>query len=89
MQIFKTKASFALIAEIVERFPTIPWEGGRTLGKLNGRVELSHVKFQYPTRDAIVLSDLSLSVDPGQTVALVLTSYFDLSSIQQVGLIIR
>jgi ATP-binding cassette subfamily B (MDR/TAP) protein 1 len=70
-EVFKTKASFAMIAEIVERTPEIPNKGGRRLDRINGQVDLSKLRFKYPTRDALVLNDLSLSVKPGQTVALV------------------
>lgn len=70
-EVFKTKASFAMIAEIVERTPEIPNRGGRRLDRINGQVDLSKLRFKYPTRDALVLNDLSLSVKPGQTVALV------------------
>ncbi len=74
-QVFKTKASFAMIAEIVERTPEIPNRGGRRLDRINGQVDLSKLRFKYPTRDALVLNDLSLSVKPGQTVALVPTHH--------------
>jgi len=70
-QVFKTKAAFAMIADIVERMPEIPPQGGRTLEHFNGQVELVKVSFKYPTREDIVLRDLSLSVHTGQTVALV------------------
>jgi ATP-binding cassette subfamily B (MDR/TAP) protein 1 len=70
-EVFKTKAAFAMIADIVERMPEIPPQGGRTLEHFNGQVELVKVSFKYPTREDIVLRDLSLSVHTGQTVALV------------------
>jgi ABC-type bacteriocin/lantibiotic exporter with double-glycine peptidase domain len=69
--VFKTKAAFAMIAEIVERTPEIPVKGGRRLDRIEGRVDLQKLRFKYPTRDAVVLNDLSFSVEPGQTVALV------------------
>lgn len=60
-----------MIADIVERMPEIPSQGGRRLDRINGQVDLTKINFKYPTRDAIVLKELSLSVRPGQTVALV------------------
>lgn len=60
-----------MIAEIVERMPAIPSQGGRTLDRLTGQVDLVKLNFKYPTRDTVVLNDLSLSVRPGQTVAFV------------------
>ena len=44
----------------------------RAGARLAGRVEFSGVSFAYPTRpDVVVLKDLSLTVEPEQTVALV------------------
>ena len=44
----------------------------RAGARLAGRVEFRGVSFAYPTRpDVVVLKDLSLTVEPGQTVALV------------------
>jgi ATP-binding cassette subfamily B protein len=36
-----------------------------------GRLELRHVSYRYPGRDRPALDDISLSIDPGETVALV------------------
>jgi ATP-binding cassette subfamily B protein len=36
-----------------------------------GRVTLSHVTFRYPNRDRPALEDISLVIEPGETVALV------------------
>ncbi|KAL6071258.1 Multidrug resistance protein 1 [Balamuthia mandrillaris] len=71
--IFKTRASFALIQEIINTQPTIPYAGGKRLpgDTLEGHIEFEHVSFTYPTREVEVLSDLSFSIEPGQTVALV------------------
>lgn len=40
-------------------------------GMLQGRVELSHIRFRYSDNDPLVLDDLSLSAQPGQFVAVV------------------
>lgn len=46
--------------------------GGKVLQNMSGRIQLDGVEFAYPTReDVTVLKDFSLTVEPGQTVALV------------------
>jgi len=55
---------------------------------LQGKIELKDVKFAYPTRpDQLVLNGLSLTIEPGQTVALVGPSGCGKSTI--VGLLER
>ena len=46
-------------------------EGQQTLERVKGRVEFRDVKFRYPTSDQTVLKSFSLTIEPGQTVALV------------------
>ena len=46
-------------------------ETRRPVGKLSGRVELSHVSFRYSDNMPMVLDDLSLRIRPGEYVALV------------------
>ena len=41
------------------------------MGKLSGRIELSHVSFRYSDNMPMVLDDLSLRIRPGEYVALV------------------
>lgn len=65
------------ISETIARIPVIDSANpeGTTLAEVRGRIEFSHVNFRYPSRpDALVLPDFSLTVEPGQTVALVGTS---------------
>ena len=45
--------------------------GQLTLGQAKGEIRFEQVSFQYPGHDQQVLSDVSFSVQPGQTVALV------------------
>jgi ABC transporter fused permease/ATP-binding protein len=60
------------VFELLDRQPLMINRGGRTLERLDGAVELDQVDFRYPARpDVTVLSRLSLSVAPGQVVALV------------------
>lgn len=71
-EVFKTKASFGLISEIVERVPDINYCGGNVVATgIKGNVKFDNVTFKYPTRDINVLQGLSFDVKPGQTVALV------------------
>ncbi|MFO0618261.1 MAG: ABC transporter transmembrane domain-containing protein [Polyangiaceae bacterium] len=60
------------VFELLDRRPTIPLEGGRTLDRVEGRVEFERVSFHYPTRpDVPVLVDLDLAVRPREVVAIV------------------
>ena len=47
-------------------------EGKISAENLKGRIELKHVYFAYPTRpEQVILKDVSLTIEPGQQVALV------------------
>lgn len=45
--------------------------GNITLGRAHGQVDFDKIGFTYPGRDKRVLNDISLSIAPGETVALV------------------
>ena len=45
--------------------------GGNTLGEVNGRVEFHKIAFRYPGAQSDAISDVSFSVEAGQTVAVV------------------
>ncbi|MFL6671660.1 MAG: lipid A export permease/ATP-binding protein MsbA [Massilia sp.] len=45
--------------------------GTRVLGRARGHLQFEHVSFRYPGAHALALSNVSLDVRPGQTVALV------------------
>ena len=45
--------------------------GGSTLGEVNGRVEFHNIAFRYPGAQSDAISDVSFSVEAGQTVAVV------------------
>jgi subfamily B ATP-binding cassette protein MsbA len=45
--------------------------GTRVLGRAKGYLHLDHVSFRYPNAHGLALSNVSLDVQPGQTVALV------------------
>eukprot|EP01113_Clastostelium_recurvatum_P035813 TRINITY_DN5027_c0_g1_i2.p1 TRINITY_DN5027_c0_g1~~TRINITY_DN5027_c0_g1_i2.p1 ORF type:complete len:797 (-),score=180.16 TRINITY_DN5027_c0_g1_i2:7-2397(-) len=60
------------IFELLDRKPTINFEAGDVLPKVEGHLELHNVTFAYPSRpESNVLSNFSLSIEPGQVVALV------------------
>ncbi|ATG74517.1 lipid transporter ATP-binding/permease [Zobellella denitrificans] len=46
-------------------------EGDRPLARARGRIEFDHVTFRYPTKDTPALKDVSFSLEPGKTIALV------------------
>jgi subfamily B ATP-binding cassette protein MsbA len=45
--------------------------GTRELGKVQGHLRLENVAFRYPNTASLALNDVSLDIQPGQTVALV------------------
>jgi ATP-binding cassette subfamily B protein len=51
--------------------PTISDKGGLTPEHLEGHIELENVSFTYPHNSEPVINNLSLSIPPGQTVAIV------------------
>ncbi|CAL8287871.1 unnamed protein product [Merluccius merluccius] len=57
--------------EIMDRKPQIPPEGTLAPEHLEGHVEFKNVKFSYPRKDAPVLVDVSLKMNPGKVTALV------------------
>ncbi len=67
----KSLGASTRVFELLDRHPLIP--GGEVrLAAVEGRVVLDGVRFAYPTRpDAPVLVGMSLSIEPGEVVALV------------------
>jgi ATP-binding cassette subfamily B protein len=60
------------IFELLDRVPAIAPAAGADVARVEGRVELSGVRFSYPSRkDALVLAGLNLVIEPGEVVALV------------------
>ncbi len=73
-----TAGQLQLIGTYIERLDDVfntPREQNdaelRPAGKLNGRIEVEHVNFQYSPQSPIVVRDVSVSVHPGQFVAIV------------------
>lgn len=70
----EAKGAAAKLIEVVQRTPAIDSESpaGVRLGKVEGRLVFEDVHFRYPARpDAPIFEGFSLTVEPGQTVALV------------------
>ena len=59
-------SSFALMDEPAEMDT-----GTVTLAQVRGRIEYRHVGFRYPVAESEALQDVSFTIEPGQTVALV------------------
>ncbi|XP_025418287.1 multidrug resistance protein 1-like [Sipha flava] len=62
------------IFNIIDSKPNIdPYSSkGKKINKIQGKVEFKDVSFTYPTRNTVsVLNKLSLTIEPGQTIALV------------------
>ena len=63
-------AAAASVFALVDQAPE-PDTGTRTLGRARGLVVLEHVSFAYPGGERASLHDVSLRVEPGETIALV------------------
>ena len=59
-------SAFALMDE-----PAETDTGTVTLAQVRGRIEYRHVGFRYPVAESEALQDVSFTIEPGQTVALV------------------
>jgi ABC-type multidrug transport system fused ATPase/permease subunit len=70
--IYSASASAERIIEFLDQPPgVVDSPDARSLGRAAGHVELDHVSFRYPGTDLEALTDVSLRVTPGQTLALV------------------
>ncbi|PAV72778.1 hypothetical protein WR25_15285 [Diploscapter pachys] len=60
------------VFEYIDRQPRIEHKGTMQPPEVKGRIEFRNIHFSYPIRSAIpILRDLSFTVEPGETVALV------------------
>ncbi len=70
--IFAAAAGAERVIELLEERPTVvDRPEARSLGRARGRVELRDVSYRYPGADADALSGVTLSAEPGETLALV------------------
>ena len=70
-QIFLGQEAYNSIKELLDEDEMEPWKGTRTLDKIQGRIEFDHVSFRYPGADRDALHDFTLTIEPGEKVALV------------------
>ena len=67
-------ASWKRMLEVLDHAPAISDAGVTAAGRvapLDGAIEIRHLTFTYPKTERPVLVDISLRIEPGQTVALV------------------
>ncbi|EFC45687.1 predicted protein [Naegleria gruberi] len=85
----KAQMSQKTLLRVLKREPAIPFKGGKAPEeKLKGSIQIKNVKFVYPSRpNATVLTDFSIDIKPGTSVALVGPSGSGKSTI--VGLLER
>ena len=62
--------SSSKVFEVIDEVPNVPFDGGRVISGLRGEIELQNVWFKYPTRNAWVMRDVSMHIDPGQIYSL-------------------
>lgn len=70
-QYFTGQEAYRSITELLDEADTERWHGARVLPSVHGRIEFDHVSFRYPGADRDALQGLTLSVAPGDHVALV------------------
>ncbi len=73
-EVMRASGAMGRIGELMDQQPEVraPARPQRIPGRPRGDLALEHVEFRYPTRpETAALSDFSLSVEPGETVALV------------------
>lgn len=59
------------IAEVLQEPDLEQNEGKQVVTDVVGRLELQHVRFRYPDADSDALRDVSLRIEPGETIAFV------------------
>ncbi|EAY11234.1 ABC transporter family protein [Trichomonas vaginalis G3] len=67
----KANISSRKVLEIIEKVPDIDRKQGETLSDVKGAIEFKNVGFHYSTRQEYAVRNLSFSIQPGETVALV------------------
>ncbi len=59
------------LADVLEAEPEQDLEGAQPAPQLDGRIELTHVNFRYAPNAPVVVRDISITIEPGQKVAIV------------------
>jgi ATP-binding cassette, subfamily B, bacterial len=71
-RIYAASAAAERIIEMLDQRPSVVESSTSVqLGRAEGRLELDHVTFRYPDTERNAVSGVSLSVEPGEVVALV------------------
>jgi ABC-type bacteriocin/lantibiotic exporter with double-glycine peptidase domain len=70
-QLLLARAHLERIADVLQATPEQTTEDAEDAPRLSGRIELRHVSFRYDANSPWVLRDVSLTVEPGDKVALV------------------
>ena len=71
-EVIRALGSSQRVFELLDSPSAIEVEGGKVLDKLNGPIRFQNIRFAYPTRGEVdVLNDFTLTLNPGQTVAVV------------------
>ncbi|HEX8104275.1 MAG TPA: ABC transporter ATP-binding protein [Solirubrobacteraceae bacterium] len=68
--IYSASAGAERIIEFLDEKPAVR-DGSRTLGRARGAVDVDGVSFAYPGEERPAIQDVSFTIEPGQTVALV------------------
>jgi ATP-binding cassette subfamily B protein len=70
-QLQLVRAHLERIADILEAQPEQDAQQVQTPQRLNGQIQLEHVNFRYEADSPAILQDISLTIQPGQKIALV------------------
>ena len=70
-QYFLGKEAYSSIKELLNEPEIEKWAGTKPLGHIDGNITFDHVTFRYPETKRDALTDFSLTIRPGERVALV------------------
>jgi ABC-type multidrug transport system fused ATPase/permease subunit len=69
-QYFVGQESYRSLRELLDSEYVEEWSGSKRLAPFRGSIEFDRVSFAYPQTDKVVLKDFSLSIAPGEHIAL-------------------
>jgi ATP-binding cassette, subfamily B, bacterial len=69
--VFEQTLYISNLREFLNITPSALSDSGRTIRPLRGRIEFRNVSFAYPGSSTATLSNINLTIEPGETVALV------------------
>jgi ABC-type multidrug transport system fused ATPase/permease subunit len=70
-QYFLGREAYKSVKELLDERDVELWRGTKTLPSIRGRIEFDQVCFRYPSADRDALADFSLTIEPGERIALV------------------